>query len=382
MKTITYTPVLLTAFILIVSCSKEFSFEGSQNNAAKGELYCGDFIVHGNYSINTPLTDSNYISAAVNVSHPGFYRIYSDTINGFYFGASGHFETIGKQKIILKSSGDVKALGTSSLHFHFGASECLFTILPDKAVYTFIESNGNCNNNVVHGYYKAGKPVSVADSVSIQVNVRSAGTYELQTQTVNGMSFAAKGLFKSVGIQTINLHGTGTPKRGGAFMFPVIINNSSCTFSVVVGYRSADTTMYYRFVADGKIFSGYLDSAYLGHQKLATDDLYTLSAGTLLSAATDTIFTLNISRVNNYISTGTYHSALFGSEDFAGGIDFSTRSSFLYSSSRYLPSFKINLTNYNTNSRLIKGDFYGPAINPQGQTVNITNGEFKTFLAH
>lgn len=179
-----------------------------------------------------------------------------------------------------------------------------------------------------------------------------------QTPVVNGISFHAKGIFTQIGVQSILLSGGGTPQLGGTFEIPINLNNSNCSFSLNVEYKRIDTSMYYYFEAGNQKFSGCLDSAQNGFLTTAVGKVNTLSFGSVLTMSTDT------------------------NEDFAGGMDFSTKQNLIYYTSNNLSSFKINLINYAYNNRLISDEFNGPVIDSSGKTLNITKGIFKTYLSH
>ncbi|MGV3594678.1 MAG: hypothetical protein ACO1NK_05500, partial [Sediminibacterium sp.] len=92
MKKLTIQWILtICTVLLIVSCQKELSVEGKGlKGAAQGSLTdssgnCKDADVRGEYVIDQPLTDSNYIVIKVNFTLQGKYKIYSDTVNGMWF---------------------------------------------------------------------------------------------------------------------------------------------------------------------------------------------------------------------------------------------------------------------------------------------------------
>src|SRR5688572_21292967 len=88
---------LLSSILFITSCQKELSFEnggtpseGTLQSDLTGE--CLPKTVEGIYEAGTPLVGTtNYIDVEVNVITPGSYTIYSDTLNGIFFRATGVF---------------------------------------------------------------------------------------------------------------------------------------------------------------------------------------------------------------------------------------------------------------------------------------------------
>ncbi len=120
--------------VFISSCIKETSFEGGANlyGPSNGTLKdslgdCKGIVIKGSYKKNVFLTDSNYLLVNVNVTTPGQYKIYSDTVNGFWFLGDGYVSA-GSSTLKIKGFGKP----TSALNTHFVLSyknsACLFTV--------------------------------------------------------------------------------------------------------------------------------------------------------------------------------------------------------------------------------------------------------------
>jgi hypothetical protein len=101
-----------------------------------------------------------------------------------------------------------------------------------SAVYTFGGGGGNCTSAVVNGTYNVGVPLDASNTVVIQVNVTTAGTYTVSTINLNGISFTGTGTFSATGTQFMTLTGSGTPTANGTFSY--IPGNTGCIFSVLV----------------------------------------------------------------------------------------------------------------------------------------------------
>src|SRR5690349_16667168 len=109
-----------TGLVLMNACQKEHSLENA-NGASEGTLQddgTGDCLpktVAGTYVVGTQLdVTANYIEVQVNVTKPGSYIIYTDTVNGMYFRTSGNFATAGTTTVRLKGNGTPQAAGTSN----------------------------------------------------------------------------------------------------------------------------------------------------------------------------------------------------------------------------------------------------------------------------
>ncbi len=107
-------------------------------------------------------------------------------------------------------------------------------IIPD-ATYT-IGTGGTCNNTLINGSYIAGELLTVSNYVSIDTNVTYVGSFSINTGTINGYSFSASGIFTSMGTQTVNLMGIGTPVADQIDNFTATANigGGTCTFSITV----------------------------------------------------------------------------------------------------------------------------------------------------
>lgn len=93
-----------------LSCQKELSQESNLNNATfslhdDSTKVCYPVTVHGTYYNGvSAVRDTNFITVAVNVKTTGNYNIITDSLNGFYFSASGFFTKTGMDTLVLKAS--------------------------------------------------------------------------------------------------------------------------------------------------------------------------------------------------------------------------------------------------------------------------------------
>ncbi len=112
------------------------------------------------------------------------------------------------------------------------------------SVFTYIGAPGSCTAPVVSGTYTVGTALSSSNTIEIDVNVTTAGTYNITTSSANGISFSGSGVFATTGAQTITLQGTGTPATATTSAF--VPGGNGCTFlitatQVVVGPVAAGT---------------------------------------------------------------------------------------------------------------------------------------------
>ncbi len=116
------------------SCVKEYSLE---NLRLKGDaIYslqdslgnCTIAEVHGKYSTDTTLSDSNYVLIHVNFTTTGKYNFTSDTINGMLFKDSGSVLVTGPSTIKLKGYGQPILPNISAFLINNNVHGCGFSI--------------------------------------------------------------------------------------------------------------------------------------------------------------------------------------------------------------------------------------------------------------
>ena len=242
---------LLLMLIIGIGCQKELSFENG-NIPAKGSLQSdgsGDCLpktVNGVYLATTALVPANNtITARVNVTRTGIYLISTDTVNGYFFRASGVFTTLGNTDITLRGNGTPFSAGVNNFIVKFDSTICdiAVTVMPagtGPAVLTLNGSPGNCTGAVVNGVYATATALTATNTVAVNVMVTTPGTYNITT-TYQGMTFASSGVFTTAGANSVTLVGSGTPTTAGVNVVPLTVGATACNFSVTVGSPSVGT---------------------------------------------------------------------------------------------------------------------------------------------
>ncbi len=246
---------LLSTLIFIVACQKEKSFEtgtapsaGLLQTDASGD--CLPKTIGGLFEEGKILVaDSNFIDVQVNVTKAGSYTIYTDTVNGFYFRATGTFTNTGTKTVKLNGNGTPVNDGISNFTVTYTTSQCVVpvNVLPAgsgsvTANFTLAGAPDICMNYVLAGTYAVGTAMTPGNTVTINVNVTNIGTYSISTQESNGVTFSGSGSLSSLGAQTIVLTASGTPLAAGATNFTVQAGASVCSFTVnVTGGTTAST---------------------------------------------------------------------------------------------------------------------------------------------
>ena len=203
---------------------------------------CLSKTISGIFTTGKITNDSNFIQVSVNVKTTGTYTIKTGTVNGFSFLASGTFASTGLNQVKLPAKGTPTAAGTYDFVVSFDTSTCHFyiTVLPvggavtPPATYTFNGTPNSCLNAVVTGNYAKGALLDTLCKMIVSVNVLTAGTYNVSTNTLNGYKFTATGTLTNTGVQAIVLTASGTPVAAGIDNFTVSGSTTTCTIPVTV----------------------------------------------------------------------------------------------------------------------------------------------------
>ena len=313
----------LFCFCFFVSCQKEYSIETDNPTPS----LVADFTfagtsgacatIAGYYATATTLTADNTVSIQVTVTKTGTYSVTTNTVNGYSFAATGSFTSTGTQTIILKGSGTPNAEGDDVFTpGSAGVAGCPFSITvsaPAPAVYTMPPANGACSNATVNGVYGINVSLTSANTVSIQVNVTSIGTYTLTTNTVEGMTFSKSGSFTATGVQTVVLNGSGTPTKAGANVLTPQIGTSSCTFTVDV----TGPAVYTMAGAPSACSNAVVNGTYELNKPLTAANTVTVQVNVTTigsyTLSTNTVAGMTFSKSGSFTSTGVQNVVLEGS---------------------------------------------------------------------
>ena len=244
MKTlIKISSLLILTSVFFMACQKEVSFEQGNSTASVGSLSvdasgnCLGAVVSGTYYKDTAIKASNYVDVSVQVDTVGTYTISSDTVNGYYFKATGSFTATGAQTVRLIGGGNPLATGTNIFTVTYNGTVCDFSVTvlagtggSASAVFTV-----SCTSPVINGIYKAGTVLTASNTVTLNVNVTTIGPWSISTSpAVNGIIFTGSGTFTATGANTITLTGSGTPVAAATSSFPVTVGTATCNFSITV----------------------------------------------------------------------------------------------------------------------------------------------------
>lgn len=237
--------ILLLSVLLFIACEKEYSEEGGGTAVAVGTLKsdvtgeCLPSSIGGVFKAGTNLTSTNYVDVTLDFSTTGTFLIRSDTVNGYHFRGVGMANTVGVTTVRLIGVGKPVNAGTNTITVKYGTSSCsivldVLSAGTGTAVFTPGLSGTNCGTATLAGTYVAGTAVTASNTVTVGVNVTTAGTYNVTIPAVNGISFSGSGVFAATGPQNITLVASGTPTTAGTSTHPFTGSaGSTCSFAVV-----------------------------------------------------------------------------------------------------------------------------------------------------
>lgn len=236
-----YILLLMLAVCLIITCKKEYSYEGGANAAVytfpgtRG--ICANAIISGDYVTGVPLNSANTVQLVVYVTQAGSYSQSVSGEDGIGFSAAGIFSDTGLHAITLAGAGI--PLNEGNYSFWTTGSSCSFLITvtqakPPAAVFSLAGSPNQCTDAIVWGSYINGTSLTATNTVDAKVEVIKTGPFKINTDTLDGISFSAAGNFVQKGLQVVTLTGAGTPGRAGNFSFTPLADTSHCTFTLTV----------------------------------------------------------------------------------------------------------------------------------------------------
>ena len=91
-------------------------------------------------------------------------------------------------------------------------------------------------NPVIFGFYVVSTTTNSTNTMEVTVTTTAQDNYNITTNTVNGYSFSASGVFLTSGTHTITLASTGTPTATGTDIFTISLSGvvGTCTASITV----------------------------------------------------------------------------------------------------------------------------------------------------
>jgi len=340
---------------------------------------CPDYKLSGNYIKNIALNSSNKVSLKVNVTSIGTYNISTAAVDGITFSGSGSFSSIGAQFINLTGSGTPSKTGVSVIPVAAGSSSCKFFVEVVNAAAGSAAGTISCATATINGTYKQGTSLGTSNTVQIQVNVTTPGSYSFSTNTVNGISFSTSGNFSATGLQNIVLTGKGLPTNSGETELTATFGNSACSFIIDVEAGAspppAPSIYFWKFTSGGVTYQGNVDVDKAELTVVGGPSIFRFFGSNYTKDTS--IILLLADRLGGINKDETYSTS--SSTSNGATLIVSGNGTPLFTAETTNTSVNIitKITSHNTTTKVIEAIFSGTAKNQNGTTVNITNGQFK-----
>lgn len=178
--------ILLSIVYFAFACQKEYSIDKGASNGGKalGSLQdsagnCQNIVIHGNYAVDSILTDSNYVLVNINITSPGKYLVSTDSANGFWFIDSAFVVATGIQTIKVHGHGKPVLPLTTIKTVSFNNSYCQFTIyfLPPISNTDYFPNTINSNWSYFDSYNNIITTITAINN--FKVNPASGLTYQV-----------------------------------------------------------------------------------------------------------------------------------------------------------------------------------------------------------
>lgn len=179
----------------------------------------------------TALDSSNKLLIPVTVSQAGTYDILVKTDNGYYYHSAGTFPSIGNYDLILQG------VGSPITGYNVGEKGDQMTVTingkdSNCKPHTFVQKADvayelNCASITLEGDLFIGVPLTDKNKLTLELDVKNTGNWNIRTNTVNGISYSGSGSFTTLGVQKIELLGRGTPVQAGPVQLVLTSNSAS-----------------------------------------------------------------------------------------------------------------------------------------------------------
>ena len=338
-------------------------------------INCATVMVNGTYIAGTPLVPAtNTITLPITVTTAGIYSI-TASINGMTFTGSGTL-ALATTSITLAGSGTPITTTGSPFNLSVGTPPCLIPITVTSApvaVYTV-----NCGTAVPDGLFEEGTQLNASNTVTIDVNVVSIGTYNLTTTLNNGMTFSSgPRTFTMTGPTTVTLVGSGTPVAQGLFNIQVP-GSPACTFPLTVDPPLATYDWQFSVTnAPTTIYRGENDAVSLGSNPPIPGTSFIIQGS---NASGSDLFVIALVDLSGTINSGeTYSTSATIANAAIFNYDLPSPLTDTYSADPGQTGVTMifTVTTHIVATKTITGTFSGTAKNSAGQIITITAGTFK-----
>jgi hypothetical protein len=170
------------------------------------------------------------------------------------------------------------------------------------------DNNGNCAPLTVSGMFIKGTQLRDSNYIEVSVNITSPGSFEIATDTLNGYSFRASGVFENKGTATVKLSAIGNPVIADTDHFIIKYNESVCEATVMVIDTALQAAVFSLDGAPGacmndSLFGSYINGIVLDSNSKIKIEINVISAGAY-SINTNTVNGYGFSTSGTFLQTG------------------------------------------------------------------------------
>jgi hypothetical protein len=158
------------------------------------------------------------------------------------------------------------------------------------------DSDGNCASVSVSGIYSIDQNFNDSNYLVADVNVTLAGSYEITTDTINGYSFKANGVFVNNGLVHVKLSASGKPVAAGRDQFTLQYNGSFCEAKVDVIDSTLKPAVFSLEGAPGNCMNDTVYGSYIKSIVLDTGAIIKV----MVNVSSTGIYNINTNTVNGY----------------------------------------------------------------------------------
>jgi len=152
----------------------------------------------------------------------------------------------------------------------------------NTAEFTYDGAPSACAAPTISGTYMETIALSAANTVTIAVTVTKTGSYNIATNTTNGIQFNSTGTFTTLGSQNIILTGSGTPGASGSYIFTP--GTTGCSFTIAVAAAAPPASFTYTSVS-GSCTTQTISGIYTAGTALNSTNTITLGVNVIVGGS-------------------------------------------------------------------------------------------------
>lgn len=159
---------------------------------------------------------------------------------------------------------------------------------------------GNCAPVTANGIYKVDSLLNASHFIDVQVNVSVPGSFDIKSDTVNGISFRKAGSVV-FGANTIRLYASGKPVAAGTSTFTITYGTSTCNFSITVIPAGATGAQYTLGGAPNACTGAIAGGTYVVGTAMTPGNTLTIQVNVTVPG----YYTIGAATINGFIFSGS-----------------------------------------------------------------------------